>query len=199
VDARYTVTIQREAQQRAAMEDQSAPVMEAKPPAPAANPVQTEPPLPRQIFLKEARARFDAAVGAEIGFVERLVWFWSNHFCVNADTSVMVGGYEREAIRAHVLGRFHDMLLAAESHPAMLIYLNNEQSIGPNSVAGINRDRGLNENLAREILEDGLHARPEGHDVHVRGQRPSGIGQADPPGRFSRPWASNHDHCMDRR
>jgi uncharacterized protein (DUF1800 family) len=65
----------------------------------------------------------------------------------------MAGGYEREAIRPHVLGRFADMLLAAESHPAMLLYLNNEQSIGPDSVAGVNRDKGLNENLAREILE----------------------------------------------
>ena len=65
----------------------------------------------------------------------------------------MAGAYEREAIRPHVLGRFADMLLAAEGHPAMLIYLDNAQSIGPNSVAGINRDRGLNENLAREILE----------------------------------------------
>src|SRR5919201_6533332 len=45
------------------------------------------------------------------------------------------------------------MLLAAEGHAAMLLYLDNAQSIGPNSVAGINRDRGLNENLAREILE----------------------------------------------
>jgi uncharacterized protein (DUF1800 family) len=81
------------------------------------------------------------------------VWFWSNHFCVNADATVMAGGYEREAIRPHVLVRFADMLLAAEGHPAMLLYLNNAQSIGPNSVAGINRDRGLNENLAREILE----------------------------------------------
>jgi uncharacterized protein (DUF1800 family) len=65
----------------------------------------------------------------------------------------MAGGYEREAIRPHVLGRFADLLQAAESHPAMLVYLNNAQSIGPDSVAGINRDRGLNENLAREILE----------------------------------------------
>src|SRR5215470_16212858 len=110
-------------------------------------------PLPRQIFLNEARARVDAATKAEIGFVERLVWFWSNHFCVNADATVMAGGYEREAIRPYVLGRFGDMLLAAEGHPAMLLYLDNAQSIGPASVAGINRDRGLNENLAREILE----------------------------------------------
>src|SRR6266436_1123326 len=127
--------------------------MEAKPDAP---PVPAQPeavPLPRQLFRNEARARFDAAINAEIGLVERLVWFWSNHFCVNADATVMAGGYEREAIRPHVLGRFKDMLLAAEGHPAMLLYLNNEQSIGPDSVAGINRDKGLNENLAREILE----------------------------------------------
>jgi uncharacterized protein (DUF1800 family) len=65
----------------------------------------------------------------------------------------MAGAYEREAIRPHVLGRFADMLLAAESHPAMLFYLDNAASIGPDSVAGINRTKGLNENLAREILE----------------------------------------------
>jgi uncharacterized protein (DUF1800 family) len=124
-----------------------------QPETPATMAAQPPVTLPRQIFLDEARARFEAAIGAELGFVERLVWFWSNHFCVNADATVMAGGYEREAIRAHVLGRFADMLQAAESHPAMLVYLNNAQSVGPTSVAGINRDRGLNENLAREILE----------------------------------------------
>src|SRR5207253_2045523 len=103
--------------------------MEAKPDAPSPTAAQPEAvPLPRQLFRNEARARFDAAINAEIGLVERLVWFWSNHFCVNADAIVMAGGYEREAIRPHVLGRFKDMLLAAESHPAMLLYLNNEQS-----------------------------------------------------------------------
>jgi uncharacterized protein (DUF1800 family) len=128
--------------------------MEAKPDAPPPAPTQPEVvPLPRQLFRNEARARFNAALNADIGLVERLVWFWSNHFCVNADATVMAGGYEREAIRPHVLGRFKDMLLAAEGHPAMLLYLNNEQSIGPDSVAGVNRDKGLNENLAREILE----------------------------------------------
>jgi uncharacterized protein (DUF1800 family) len=124
--------------------------MEAKAEAPAK---PEEVPLPRQLFLNEARARIDAALNAEFGFVERLVWFWSNHFCVNQDKTVMAGAFEREAIRPYVLGRFSDMLLAAEGHPAMLIYLDNAQSIGPNSVAGINRDKGLNENLAREILE----------------------------------------------
>jgi uncharacterized protein (DUF1800 family) len=124
----------------------------APPPGPA-KPVPP-PPLPQRIFLQEARLRFDAAYNTEIGFVERLVWFWSNHFCVSADkVPAMAGAYEREAIRAHVLGRFRDMLRAVESHPAMLFYLDNAQSIGPGSVAGINRDKGLNENLAREILE----------------------------------------------
>jgi uncharacterized protein (DUF1800 family) len=110
-------------------------------------------PLPRQLFLNEARARIDTARDAEIGFVERLVWFWSNHFCVSQDKTVMAGAYEREAIRPHVLGRFRDMLLAAENHPAMLLYLDNAQSIGPDSVAGVNRGKGLNENFAREVLE----------------------------------------------
>jgi uncharacterized protein (DUF1800 family) len=148
--------------ENAGMENEMASQPEA-PPATTGQPV----PLPRQIFLDEAKARFDAAIRAEIGFVERLVWFWSNHFCVNADATVMAGGYEREAIRPLVLGRFADMLQAAESHTAMLFYLNNALSIGPGSVAGINRDRGLNENLAREILE-----------LHTLGVR-TGYSQAD--------------------
>ena len=100
--------------------------------------------VPQQIYLEEAKARFDAALGAEIGFVERLVWFWSNHFCVSADkvTCADRGAYEREAIRPHVLGRFADMLLAVESHPAMLIYLDNARSIGPKSVAGLRNSAG---------------------------------------------------------
>jgi uncharacterized protein (DUF1800 family) len=111
---------------------------------------------PQEIYLAEAKARLDTALAAETGLTERLVWFWSNHFCVSADKGQVrpiAGAFEREAIRGHVLGRFGDMLLAVESHPAMLIYLDNARSIGPNSPAGRNRRRGLNENLAREILE----------------------------------------------
>lgn len=120
----------------------------------AAPPKPLEQPLPQQIFQNEATARYEAAVGGDIGFVERLVWFWSNHFCISADKDIaMVGAYEREAIRVHVLGRFGDMLTAVESHPAMLYYLDNVRSMGANSIAGINGDKGLNENLAREILE----------------------------------------------
>jgi len=113
-----------------------------------------EPNVQQRIFRNEARAHFVAASSAEIGFVERLVWFWSNHFCVSADVvPYMAGGYEREAIRPHVLGRFADMLVAAEGHPAMLIYLDNFRSVGPKSVAGLIGKVGLNENFAREILE----------------------------------------------
>jgi uncharacterized protein (DUF1800 family) len=136
--------------------------------APQQKPPNQPPPLPQQLIQSEAKARFDAAVTAEIGFVERLVWFWSNHFCISADKIVeLAGPYEREAIRPHVLGRFADLLLAVESHPGMLFYLDNVQSMGANSVAGINRDKGLNENLARETLE-----------LHTLGVR-SGYSQAD--------------------
>jgi uncharacterized protein (DUF1800 family) len=121
-----------------------------------------------RLLEDEARARIDAAVSAQIGFVERLVWFWSNHFCISiGKITSMAGAYEREAIRPHVLGRFVDMLIAVESHPAMLFYLDNAVSMGPNSVAGINRDRGLDENLAREVLE-----------LHTLGVR-SGYSQVD--------------------
>ncbi|WFP76360.1 DUF1800 family protein [Mesorhizobium sp. WSM4906] len=115
------------------------------------------PPVEADIYRDEAQARFDRALGAAPGFVERLVGFWSNHFCVSVAKGQIVracaGAFEREAIRPFVLGRFADMLLAVEHHPAMLFYLDNQQSIGPDSRAGKRRGRGLNENLAREILE----------------------------------------------
>jgi uncharacterized protein (DUF1800 family) len=135
---------------------------------PAPQTAKPAPPLPQRLFQDEAKVRFDAAVGADIGFAERLVWFWSNHFCISADKIVeMAGPFEREAIRPHVLGRFGDLLLAVESHPGMLFYLDNVQSMGANSTVGITRDKGLNENLAREILEL--------HTLGVRG----GYTQAD--------------------
>jgi uncharacterized protein (DUF1800 family) len=112
------------------------------------------PGIPQQIYLEEAKSRFDAALGADIGFAERLVWFWSNHFCVSADkVRAVAGAFEREAIRPYVLGNFADMLAAVESHPAMLFYLDNARSFGPNSIAGQRQSKGLNENLGREILE----------------------------------------------
>src|SRR6516162_10809818 len=141
------------AEERQGMSEEASKM--AEPAKPAAAPQVDPAATPeRQNFLKEVRARLDAALLPDIGFAERLVWFWSNHFCISRDVVPnMAGGYEREAIRPHILGRFADMLLAVEGHPAMLIYLDNAASIGPNSVAGINRDRGINENLGREILE----------------------------------------------
>ena len=119
---------------------------------------KAQPPQPEgRIYRAEALARFAMARDAEIGLVERLVAFWSNHFCVSVIKGEVVrataGSFEREAIRPYVLGRFADMLLAVEHHPAMLFYLDNAQSVGPDSRAGQNRKRGLNENLAREIME----------------------------------------------
>ncbi|OBQ67783.1 DUF1800 domain-containing protein [Mesorhizobium erdmanii] len=129
----------------------------APPPAAPAKPAPATPPVEATLFRAEAQARFDKAVRAEAGFVERLVYFWSNHFCVSVAKDNFVrasaGAFEREAIRPFVLGRFADMLLTVERHPAMLFYLDNQQSIGPDSRAGKNRQRGLNENLAREIME----------------------------------------------
>jgi uncharacterized protein (DUF1800 family) len=94
---------------------------------------------------------------ADCGFTERLVVFWSNHFCISANKGELArmwaGSFEREAIRPHVLGRFAEMLKAVEQHPAMLFFLDNQLSLGPDSRAGLNRKRGLNENLAREIME----------------------------------------------
>ena len=120
----------------------------------------------RRRLIAIAAAESDAALTARVTsdrpFIERLVAFWSNHLCVSTGAKVLVaplaGSYEREAIRPHVLGRFADMVLASAKHPAMLVYLDNFQSIGPSSRgarAGNRRgqQRGLNENYARELLE----------------------------------------------
>jgi uncharacterized protein (DUF1800 family) len=119
----------------------------------------------RPIYVADVRARVAQAIASDRPFVERLVHFWSNHFAVSVDKVAVLGlagSLEREAIRPNVLGRFSDMLLAVERHPAMLLFLDNVQSIGPNSTllqrfgdrpALRNRQLGLNENLAREILE----------------------------------------------
>ena len=126
----------------------------------AAPPPKPAPPqlnVIQKTFRAEALARLQRAIQVDCGFAERLVVFWSNHFCISANKGglarMWAGSFEREAIRPHVLGRFADMLKAVEQHPAMLFFLDNQQSLGPDSRAGINRHRGLNENLAREIME----------------------------------------------
>ncbi len=109
------------------------------------------------IYRREVGARLSAALRAETGLIERIVWFWSNHFSVasnkNGFLRATCGAFEREAIRPHVLGHFNDLLIAAETHPAMLMYLDNIHSVGPNSPFGTTHKKGLNENLAREIFE----------------------------------------------
>jgi uncharacterized protein (DUF1800 family) len=117
----------------------------------------------RQHYVSQTSARYLTAAASAEPFHERLVHFWSNHFAVSADKQplpTIAGLMENEAIRPNVAGRFYDLLRAVETHPAMLVYLDNQRSIGPNSPFGkrANRRRsdqafGLNENLAREILE----------------------------------------------
>ena len=132
---------------------------------------------------REVRDQYVAAVAARTGvapasaapFAERLVHFWANHFAVSVDKIAVVGlagDLEFAAIRPHVMGTFRAMLSAVERHPAMLLYLDQAQSVGPDSPLGSRaarrgRERGLNENLAREILE-----------LHTLGVR-SGYDQAD--------------------
>jgi uncharacterized protein (DUF1800 family) len=127
--------------------------MQPDPPKPAPAPLN----IIQKTYRAEALARLQRAMIADCGFAERLVVFWSNHFCISANKGgiarMWAGSFEREAIRPFVLGRFADMLKAAEQHPAMLFFLDNQQSLGPESRAGQNRKRGLNENLAREIME----------------------------------------------
>jgi uncharacterized protein (DUF1800 family) len=106
-------------------------------------------------------ARLRLGVDTPAGFRERWALFWANHFTVSANklaTAALVGPFEEEAIRPRVFGRFEDLLIASSSHPGMLIYLDQVGSIGPGSSAaqGLGQNgkhRGLNENLAREIME----------------------------------------------
>src|SRR3954463_10443220 len=91
----------------------------------------------RQSYLREMAARLLVGFETQSPLRERLVRFWSNHFVVSTQKprcALFVGAFEREAIRPHVTGRFADMVLAAERHPAMQIYLDNAQSIGPDSL-----------------------------------------------------------------
>jgi uncharacterized protein (DUF1800 family) len=121
-------------------------------------------------YRAQVLARAQSAALTARPFAERLVHFWSNHFAVSADKGVvfgLAGTLENEAIRPHVAGRFVDLLMAVEQHPAMIAFLDNQYSVGKDSTAAqfasrfrgsdINappkRQFGINENLAREILE----------------------------------------------
>jgi len=107
----------------------------------------------------EMTARLQLAATTPASFRERWALFWINHFTTaakNQRTTAAVAPYEREAVRPHVFGKFEDMLVSVNTHPGMLLYLDQAESLGPNSLAAKSSKGGLNENLAREILE--LHS-----------------------------------------
>ena len=119
-------------------------------------------------YRAQVLARAQSAALTARPFAERLVHFWANHFAISSDKTVifgLAGTLENEAIRPHVNGRFIDLLTAVERHPAMIAFLYNQTSMGPESTAALRarrriamghapqREFGINENLAREILE----------------------------------------------
>ena len=154
----------------------------------------------RKLYMDQVHARYRAAASTDYPFHERLVHFWANHFAISADKQpipAIAGLFEAEAIRPNVAGNFADLLMAAEQHPAMILYLDNQRSVGPGSTAAKhanrrsgNRNVGLNENLAREILElhtlgvDGGYTQ---QDVTTFAKVITGwsIGGAAPNGRFA--------------
>ncbi|MGL1920613.1 MAG: DUF1800 domain-containing protein [Hyphomicrobiales bacterium] len=110
----------------------------------------------QKYYVQAVAARHKEAVETPFSFNERLVYFWQNHFAVSAQKQqvrALAGCFENEAIRHNLMGNFSDLLLASTQHPAMQIFLDNFKSIGPESKKGQKRKKGLNENLAREILE----------------------------------------------
>ena len=146
----------------------------------------------RELVQGDIRARLVTAATTQRPFAERLAMFWTNHFTVTVlkgTTRGLVGAFEREAIRPHIAGRFQDLLRASTTHAAMLRYLDNQQSAGPHSLvvqrlarrreagdASAARLSGLNENLAREVLE--LHTLGAAHAGGAHGPW-GGYTQAD--------------------
>ena len=118
--------------------------------------MEGQPPRAQELWRADMAIAMRILAETQTPFRERLVWLWANHFTVSlrrGDIRALALPYIQEAIRPHVTGRFADMLGAVIRHPAMLWYLDNQESIGPDSPAGRRLWRGLNENLARECLE----------------------------------------------
>ena len=168
--------------------------------APAPDIVEKYGQIIRRHYVEQMNARYRVAAASDYPFHDRLVHFWSNHFAVSGDKQplpAIAGLFENEAIRPNVSGNFSDMLIAVEQHPAMILYLDNQRSIGPDSTLGkranrANRERniGLNENLAREILELhtlGVNGGYSQEDVTTFAKVITGwsIGGASENGRFS--------------
>ncbi|NYF52178.1 DUF1800 domain-containing protein [Tunturiibacter gelidoferens] len=129
---------------------------------------------PRMIGAELLESRMLRDIYSERQLEAVMTDFWLNHFNVyikkNQNEPFLLPAYERDVIRPHALGKFEDLLVATAKSPAMLMYLDNWQSIGPDSVAARNggrfakfaqnpqvkqalKDRGLNENYARELME----------------------------------------------
>lgn len=109
-----------------------------------------------QLAVRGAKAALARAVGAEDPLRERLVQFWADHFTTVARNRIeraLPATMIEEAIRPNLMRPFAEMLKAVVTHPAMLIYLNQASSVGPGSRLGMRQGKGLNENLARELLE----------------------------------------------
>jgi uncharacterized protein (DUF1800 family) len=86
----------------------------------------------------------------------RMTEFWFNHLNVYIGKGAVrpyVGHYLLNVIRANALGKFEDLLLASAHHPAMLLYLDQAQSVAEGSPGAQGKTRGLNENYARELME----------------------------------------------
>ena len=141
----------------------------------------------RDTTVADARSRLVTAATTARPFAERLQLFWANHFTVSLTKGAsrgLVGAFERDAVRPHIAGPFETLLFASTTHPAMLRYLDNVQSAGPGSAVVARAARaaarqgesprvtGLNENLAREVLE--LHTL-----CAESARQPGGYGQAD--------------------
>jgi uncharacterized protein (DUF1800 family) len=147
---------------------------------------------PRMIGAELLQSRMLRDVYSERQLEAVMTDFWLNHFNVyikkNQNEPYMLPAYERETVRPHALGKFEDLLVATAKSPAMLMYLDNWQSIGPDSIAAKNggrfaqyaqnpqvkqalKDRGLNENYARELME--LHTL--GVQCEVSADRPASM------------------------
>ena len=150
------------------------------------------------MFKAQAAAQLANAVTTSAPFRERLVWFWTNHFVISrrqGACAAVAAAFVEEAIRPHVTSRFSDMVLAVTRHPAMLLYLDNAGSFGPDSQVGLKTHRGLNENLARECMELHTVSPLAGYsqaDVTSFAKILTGWSvdlKADPPGFRYRPFA----------
>ena len=159
---------------------------EAKNPPPGMTAEQVLAGHYREVIIADQRSRLLTAAATTRPFAERLQWFWTNHFTVSlakGSARGLVGAFERDAIRPNIAASFDTLLVASTTHPAMLRYLDNSQSAGPNSaIVGRAAKRaarmgeearvtGLNENLAREVLEL--------HTLGAESARAGGYTQAD--------------------